>query len=133
MSDEKTPTGTVLVVDDEALIRWSLSEALADAGYAVKEASTGAETVVALEGLGQHPLTAIVLDLRLPDVADLSLVRRVRETAPQVPLILMSAHASNDDVRQALSAGVFRFVEKPFDVAHVVSLVGQAIEGAEHP
>jgi len=131
MSDGKLPNGTVLVADDEALIRWSITEALVDAGFAVKEASTGGEAMMAVEAVGDHPLAAIVLDLRLPDVSDLSLVRRVRAAAPGVPLVLMSAHATADDVRQALEAGVFCFVEKPFDVANMVMLVQQALDGAK--
>jgi DNA-binding NtrC family response regulator len=110
------------VVDDEPLIRWSLSEGLAEAGWIVYQASTGEETRRALEALEGRPFVA-VLDLRLPDVADLSLVEDVRRERPDVPIIVMSAHGSLDDIRRVRAAGVYRFIDKPFDVQVVVDLV----------
>src|SRR5580700_10098076 len=68
------PRPTVLVIDDEPLIRWSLGEAIREAGYAVRAAATGADAKAVLATLAGQPLV-IVLDLRLPDVVDLSLLR----------------------------------------------------------
>ena len=125
MTREIPPTPTVLVVDDEALIRWALSEGLSDAGYPVKLAATGADalaTVRASEGL---PLV-VVLDLRLPDVADLSLLRQIRAARPDVPVIMMTAHGSSEDAAEALRIGAVKFVGKPFDVTEFVRLVATA-------
>src|SRR6185369_6312451 len=122
MTREIPPTPTVLVVYDEALIRWALSEGLSDAGYPVKLAATGADalaTVRASEGL---PLV-VVLDLRLPDVADLSLLRQIRAARPDVPVIMMTAHGSSEDAAEALRIGAVKFVGKPFDVTEFVRLV----------
>ena len=115
----------VLVVDDEPLIRWSLSEGLADVGYTVKQAATGAEAREMLAASGDDPLV-VVLDLRLPDVTDLSLLQHIRASRPDVPVVMMSAHGSADDARQATSFGAFRFVTKPFDVIEMIGLVGDA-------
>ena len=95
----------MLVVDDEALIRWSLSEGLADAGYAVRQAASGAEALRALETSGKEPLI-VVLDLRLPDVHDLSLLRKIRARRPEVPVLMMTAHGTADDAREATRLGV---------------------------
>jgi DNA-binding NtrC family response regulator len=124
MASEIVPR-TVLVVDDEALIRWSISEGLADAGWTVRQAANGADARKAVHALAGQPFV-IVLDLRLPDVSDLSLVREIRAARPDVPMIVMTAHGTNDDAAQALEAGVFSFVGKPFDVGEIVALVDAA-------
>lgn len=121
---------TVLVVDDEALIRWSLSEGLTDAGWTVRQAANGADARSAVRALAGQPFV-IVLDLRLPDVSDLSLVRELRAARPDVPMIVMTAHGTNDDAAQALAAGVHSFVGKPFDVVEIVELVGAAASPAK--
>ncbi len=128
MNEEKCPRPAVLVVDDEALIRWSLGQALGDAGYSVQFASTAAETRLALLDSGD-PLV-VLLDLKLPDASDLSLARHIRAARPDAAVIMMTAHGTNDDVSQALIAGVLCVVSKPFDVAEVVALVGNALDTA---
>ena len=125
MSAEKSPKPSVLIVDDEALIRWSLTEGLSDAGYSVRQAATGAAALVELETLSARPVV-ILLDLKLPDVSDLTLARRVRALRPDAPIIMITAHGTNDDAALARAAGVFAFVSKPFDVAAIVSLVDNA-------
>ena len=132
MTREKTHKPAVLVVDDEALIRWSLSEALAEAGFAVGMAANGAEARVVLAAYGRDPLV-VLLDMRLPDVNDLSLAREIRARRTDAPLILMSAHLTPDDVKAAEALRIFRVVSKPFDVREVVKLVGEAWPGHRGP
>ena len=122
MNSEKVPNPTVLVVDDEALIRWSLSEGLSDGGYAARMAGSGAEARAALEDLVDQPLV-ILLDLRLPDVADLSLLEDIRTKRPDAPVIMMTAHGTPDDAVRAKALGARHFVGKPFDVGEMVALV----------
>ena len=128
MMREKPPR-TVLVVDDEALIRWSLSEGLTDAGWTVRQAATGAEARSAVRALQGQPFV-LLLDMRLPDVSDLSLIRELRAARPDVPMIVMTAHGSDDDAAQALLNGVYSFVGKPFDVSEIVGLVDAAASRA---
>ena len=123
---------TALVVDDEALIRWSVSEGLSDAGWHVRQAGTGADARAALDALGDAPVV-LVLDLRLPDVSDLSLVEYVRRTRPDAPVILMTAHGGPDLARTAAALGVYRLVGKPFDIGTLVSLAEQAYTSAAWP
>jgi two-component system C4-dicarboxylate transport response regulator DctD len=127
MTRENLPMPAVLVVDDEPLIRWSLSEGLTDGGYVVRLAANAAEARAALSALGTQPLV-VLLDLRLPDAVDLSLLAEIHRRWPDVRVVMMSAHGTADDVSRARALGAFRFVEKPFDVTEVVKIVGEAWE-----
>jgi two-component system nitrogen regulation response regulator GlnG len=125
MSREISPTPVVLVIDDEALIRWSLSEGLTEFGYVVRLAATGAEARGALATFGDQPLV-VVLDLRLPDVADLSLLEEIRSRRPDAPVIIMTAFGQPEDAARAKSLGVAAFVGKPFDIGEMVRAIGSA-------
>ena len=89
----KVPTPSALVVDDEALIRWSVTEALTESGFVVRQAGSGRDARAALASFCGAPLV-VVLDLRLPDVADLSLLREIRAIRPDVPVVVMTAHGT---------------------------------------
>jgi DNA-binding NtrC family response regulator len=115
---------SVLVVDDEELIRWSLAQSLEAAGYEVLEAGSARET---LERLNQSSdICVVLLDLKLPDSSDLSLLRILRQRAPLCRIILMTAHGSADTLDEAISAGAFRALGKPFDMGKMVGIVREA-------
>jgi len=116
----------ILVVDDELLIRWSLSEALTAAGYAVVEGRDAAEARQALRDQDHKP-DLVVLDYRLPDSNDLGLLTTIRHEAPTVPVILMTAYGSAEVVKGALDLGAYRVVSKPFEVHDMASLVTEAL------
>ena len=120
---KKSPT--VLVVDDEALIRWSLSEALGERGYTVTVASDGRAAIGAIEK-SPEPFDVVLLDYRLPDSADLKLLGRIRDLAPTSQVIMITAHNSPELAQGATALGAFRVVSKPFEVDAITSLVGQA-------
>lgn len=122
----KVRTRRVLVVDDELLIRWSLSEGLAKAGFEVVEAED-ARGALARFAPGADALDAVILDLRLPDSADLGVLRRIRELAPDVPVIMMTAYGTAETTEDALGLGAWHVVSKPFDVHRVVKLIEDAV------
>jgi two-component system nitrogen regulation response regulator GlnG len=123
---KNSPALRVLVVDDEALIRWSLTESFADVGYAVSEASDGASAVAqASEG---EKFDAIVLDYRLPDSNDLHLLETIRQLQPTAAVVMMTAFGTPEVTSGALKLGAYRVVAKPFDVHDMVSLVAEAHE-----
>jgi DNA-binding NtrC family response regulator len=122
---------SVLVVDDEALIRWSLAESLSDAGYVVSEAGDGA-SAVAQASAGQT-FDAIVLDYRLPDSNDLHLLETIRGLQPRAAVVMMTAFGTPEMTSGALKLGAYRVVAKPFDVHDIVNLVAEAQEsGGSH-
>jgi DNA-binding NtrC family response regulator len=112
----------VLVVDDEPLICWSIAETLAAAGDIVTEAHTGAAALRALAETSQ-PLDVVLLDYKLPDVHNLSLLSAFRRLAPASRVILMSAHATSEVMKKALGLGASRVISKPFDMRDVPALV----------
>ena len=116
----------ILVVDDELLIRWSLSEALTAAGYAVVEGRDAAEARQAIRDQDHKP-DVVVLVYRLPDSNDLGLLTTIRNEAPTVPVILMTAYGTAEVVKGALDLGAYRVVSKPFEVHDMASLVTEAL------
>lgn len=122
---KKSPALRVLVVDDEPLIRWSVSETLADSGHQVVECGDAQSARNAVRD-ATRPFDAIVLDLRLPDSEDLSLLSSLRRMAPRTEVILMTAYGSPEIVGAALDLGAFRVLNKPFEVQDVARLVEEA-------
>ena len=116
---------TILVVDDEPLIRWAVREGLEGVGYAVLEAGTAREALDSLAG-ARHPIAVALLDLRLPDSDDLGLLRRLRREAPGCRVIIMTAHGTPELLAEAMTAGAYGTISKPFDMGRVVSLVRDA-------
>jgi DNA-binding NtrC family response regulator len=119
----------VLVVDDEALIRWSLAETLADAGLSVAEASDGESAIRALAEAG--PFDVVVLDYRLPDSNDLNLLATIRRISPQTAVVMMTAFGTSEMSSGALKLGAYRVVAKPFEMHDMADLVLQAHGSAE--
>jgi DNA-binding NtrC family response regulator len=115
----------VLVVDDEALIRWSLAEVLSQSGHTVTEAGDAKETLRVVTRTANPP-DVILLDYRLPDSNDLNLFAAIKRALPEIPIILMSAYGSPEITAAALALGAYRVVSKPFEVHDLVTLVQEA-------
>jgi DNA-binding NtrC family response regulator len=112
----------VLVVEDETLIRWAVVEALTAAGHTVLEAPDAA-TALQVVAEAPQPLDAVLLDLRLPDSSDLSLLATIRRNTPTSAVVMMTAHGTAEDAAGARALGAFEVVEKPFDVQRLEQVV----------
>lgn len=123
---KKPAPRTILVIDDEPLIRWSLKESLLDAGFHVADASDGRG---ALEYFAADapPIDAVLLDLRLPDVNGLSLLEHIKQAAPRCPVILMTAFGTPETLDAAITCGAAMTVTKPFGVDEMVGLVNRVL------
>ena len=127
----KIPRLRVLVVDDEPLIRWSVAETLTDCGHAVTEAS---DARAALAAVRESParFDVVMLDFRLPDSNDLTLLSSLRALMPQVPIIMMTAFGTPEVLQQAIELGAHQVIHKPFEVDEVSDLVLQAYNARVH-
>ena len=118
------PAQRVLVVDDERLVRWSLSQRLSARGWNVTEAGTAAEALAA------PAPDAAILDYKLPDGDGIELLRRLRHIDPDLPVIMLTAHQDTELIVEAMKAGASDYLTKPFDVDEVVLRVTRAVETA---
>jgi DNA-binding NtrC family response regulator len=111
----------ILIVDDEPLIRWCIAETLGTAGYGITEAQDAASALQALTDMPEPDV--ILLDLRLPDSSDLSLLQRIRRIAPAATVVVMTAFGTPEITAEALKLGARGVLTKPFDtrdLEHVV-------------
>lgn len=111
----------VLVVDDEPLIRWSVTESLAGLGFTVEDAPDAA-TALKMVTTSPEPFSVVVLDLRLPDMHDLSLLATLRQLLPKAHLILMTAFGTAQTEAQARALGA-DVLTKPFELGELNRLV----------
>jgi UDP-3-O-[3-hydroxymyristoyl] N-acetylglucosamine deacetylase len=122
---------TILVVDDEANIRHTLRGVLSDEGYDVVEAQDGRRALELLEH--QLPKLAIV-DIWMPEMDGIELVSRMRQQAPDVPVIVISGHGTIDTAVRVIRMGAFDFLEKPFQLDALLRMVDRALGGtADEP
>ncbi len=110
-----------MVVDDEPLILWSVTESLSGLGYAVEDA-TDAASALKIVTTSPRPFAAVVLDLRLPDMNDLSLLATLRQLLPNTQLILMTAFGTPDILADARAIGA-EVLLKPFELSELSRLI----------
>ena len=122
---EESSVRRVLVVDDEALIRWSLAQTLVDQGFEVEQASSGRETLEVVAA-SRRRFDVVLLDFRLPDSNDLKLLAQLRQLMPEAAVILMSAFSTPEVVQCALALGAVDVVSKPFEMTEMARLVRHA-------
>ena len=118
-----SPTA-ILIIDDDKLIRWSLSTVLGRAGYRVHEAATGQEGLAAVES-GVPDL--VLLDIMLPDMDGFAVLETIRQAHPKLPVLTMTADATPERARQALRLGARAHLEKPCDSAVLQAEVSKAL------
>ena len=115
------PPRHALVVDDEPLIRWSATETLAKIGFIVENAPDAA-TTLKIVTTAALPFDVIVLDLRLPDMHDLSLLATLRQLLPKAHLILMTAFGTAETEAGVRELGA-DLLAKPFELEDLNRLV----------
>ncbi|MHC4066124.1 MAG: response regulator [Planctomycetota bacterium] len=117
-----TAKRTILIVDDEPMIRYVLRAHLADSGYAVLEAGTGAEALDLYE-LHGHAIDAVILDLHMPGLSGEECYARLRRIDPQVRVIVSTGSSVEYKPDTQALQGVAAIVEKPFKLADFKQLL----------
>jgi DNA-binding NarL/FixJ family response regulator len=121
------PRLRVLVVEDHAVVRRGLCAVLESAGLAcVADVGTGA---AAERTVQDNNFDVVLLDLGLPDVDGLQLLRRLHEQAPEVAVVILTMHAEQEYVLRALAAGASGYVLKLAEPEAVVEAIGRAVKG----
>jgi DNA-binding NtrC family response regulator len=116
---------TLLVVDDERSLRFSIGEWARDSGFVAVEAATGQE---ALDRLREHSVDVVLLDLRLPDEDGMEVLRRLREEDPALPVVMLTGHGGLEHAVQATKLGAYDFMQKPPDLDHLGVVLRRALE-----
>ena len=119
-----SPTGSVLIIDDEVGIRESLQTLLELEGYDVETAANGEQGIARL---GDRPFDLVLLDLALPDRNGIDLLSEIRAHAPQLSVIMITAYGTVENAVKAMQAGAANFVQKPWDNEKLLADVRAAV------
>jgi DNA-binding NtrC family response regulator len=117
----------ILVVDDEKLIRWSVSERLQRDGYVVATSETGEQ---AIEAIAADPPDLVLLDVQLPGMNGVATLERALALQPELTVIMMSAHSTVDTAVDAMKHGALDFLVKPFPLQLLDAAVERALTTA---
>lgn len=115
----------LLIVDDHELIRTTLHKAFADEGYNVRCAENGQEC---LKMVASEEIDLILLDMRLPDLNGIEILRMVKAAHPDIVVIVMTAYGDLDSSREVMALGAFDFIHKPVKARAIISIVKMALE-----
>jgi DNA-binding NtrC family response regulator len=118
---------TLLVVDDERSLRFSIGEWARDIGFQPLEASGGAE---ALEHVREQGVDVVLLDLRLGDEDGMEVLRRLRKEDPTLPVVMLTGHGGVEQAVRATKLGAYDFILKPPDLDHLGVVLNRALERA---
>jgi len=130
MTENGMDSASVLVVDDEAAIRYSVSKTLQRLGYSVREASNGEDALDIIRG---ETFDVVLTDIRMPPGLDgVELVRRIKDTDPDTIVILMTAYPSLNTAVEALRLGAHDYLIKPSSSQDIRASVQRGIERAHN-
>jgi DNA-binding NtrC family response regulator len=117
----------ILIVDDERLIRQSLEKGLVRQGYSALSAENGK---TALQLAEEESPDLVVLDLKLPDLSGIEVLKGLRELDKNLPVLIITAYGSIDTAIQAIRLGAYDYITKPFDLEAILLSVTQALEAS---
>ena len=115
----------ILIVDDEKGILSALSGVLEDEGYTISTAGTGSE---ALKKIGNDTPSVVLLDIWLPDIDGLDVLKEIKAAHKDIPVIVMSGHGTIETAVKATKLGAYDYIEKPLSMERVNLLISHAIK-----
>lgn len=113
----------VLVVDDEQIVLEMLEDTLTDNGYLVEKSSNGIDTLSKIKHL--HP-DVVLLDNRMPELSGMEVLKFIKQTGDDIPVILMTAYSSTDVTIQAMKLGAYNYIVKPFKLNDLLAIIEKA-------
>ncbi len=116
---------SVLIIEDERLIRWSIRQKLEKIGYTVAEADCGA---AAVQFLDSDVYDVILLDHKLPDTTGLDILRNHQDRSGDTVVIMMTAYSNVEDAVEAIKLGAFDYISKPFDMPLLLLTIEKGLE-----
>ena len=118
------PDGRILIADDEDSLRWVLEKGFRGAGYQVTAVKDGTAAFAQIE---TGPFDLILLDVRMPGMDGLTLLKRTRELRPDAQIVIMTAHGTMETAIQAMQQGAYDYLAKPFDLDEALLLAERAM------
>ena len=118
------PDGRILIADDEDSLRWVLEKGFRGAGYQVTAVKDGTAAFAQIES---GPFDLILLDVRMPGMDGLTLLKRTRELRPDAQIVIMTAHGTMETAIQAMQQGAYDYLAKPFDLDEALLLAERAM------
>jgi len=115
----------ILIVDDEQIVRESLTNWLKEESYQVEAAENG---TLALEKIRQFPFQAVLMDLKLPGMNGIQVLTEIKKDFPNIEVIIMTANGSVNTAVEAIKAGAYDYIVKPFDPEEVALLIKKILE-----
>ena len=111
---------SLLIIDDEPLMRLSMMDALKAVGYEVRSAATGQDGLALLR---KEPFDLVITDLRLPGASGLELLQTCKQHAPRTEVIVITAHGSVETAVEAMKLGAYDYITKPFSMEELLLIV----------
>ena len=116
----------ILVVDDDESLRWVTQAQLQQSGFDVSAAASGEE---ALKRIGEFPPDLVITDLKMPGMCGLDLLKRIRAGYAEILVIVVTAFGTVETAVEAMKAGAFEYITKPFTPAELVEQVTSHLQG----
>jgi nitrogen regulation protein NR(I) len=115
----------ILIVDDDPILCRSLKKALVRSGYSVESCEKGLD---ALKWIRKYSnINLVLLDMKLPDISGLEIIRKIKAEYIKIPIIMITAYGTEESVIEAIKAGAYDYIHKPFDLNELETIVAKGI------
>lgn len=118
-------SNSILIVEDEKILRVSLADALTEEGYTVLSVEGGEDAVSTIK---QGEFSVVISDIRLPDISGIDVLRQCMKLSPATPVIMMTAFGNIEDAVESMRIGAFDYITKPFNLEEMIVTVSKALE-----
>ena len=117
-----------MIIDDQHGIRMLLSEIFSNEGYEIFQASNGK---MAIELTAKHTPDLVLLDMKIPGMDGIDILRHIKSTLPAIIVVMMTAYGELDIIQQATDLGAIMHFSKPFDIDEIRIAVNYLLENAD--